>query len=502
MKQVYLSQKVWLTLVAGLLFAFGTPNLQASHFAGGEITYDYISENTYQFTMKVYRDCDGISFPSSMDLGVAPNSSLSFTVTRTAIVDITPVCPGVSTTCASSSQPVNGIEELTYIGSQSFPLLPAGEFYTIANSDCCRNRAITTIRRGSEWYISTTLDPSQHNSSPKFLVSPTAYFCVNQPVNFPAGAFDPDGDLLVYSLAPCLEKSTSTVSYLSGFSGTNPLSSSTGFSIDPLSGIISFTPDKIQVGILRVWVLEFRNGVKVGEISRDLQIQVGMCNNNPPVVAPVTTVHAPVGTPVSVAISATDLDASDIVSLEVISRLSGAAFSHTPSISPAIGTLNWTPSAADLGKVYNVIVIVRDDNCSLRGINYQSFNIVVGPPVSCNINVSGVATATNGCPSSPNGAIDLTISNATTPVAYLWTGPGVFSGFTEDLSGLKAGTYSLSLVDANLCTASASFTVLQDPNSSPPNNSPTSSTASTRQMQPAPVREKARVSALRWSMNW
>ena len=67
-----------------------------------------------------------------------------------------------------------------------------------------------------------------------------------------------------------------------------------GIHLDPQSGDIQFRPMKAEVTIMVVQVNEFRNGVKIAEIRRDMQIMVINCtNNNPPVInTPNNTVIA------------------------------------------------------------------------------------------------------------------------------------------------------------------------------------------------------------------
>ena len=59
------------------------------------------------------------------------------------------------------------------------------------------------------------------------------------------------------------------------------------------------------------------------------------------------------------------------------------------------------------------------------------------------------------CVGQNTGSIDLTVSgNYTPPLSYSWTGPNGYANNTEDIYNLFAGTYSVTVTDANSCTAS------------------------------------------------
>jgi len=70
--------------------------------------------------------------------------------------------------------------------------------------------------------------------------------------------------------------------------------------------------------------------------------------------------------------------------------------------------------------------------------------------------VSGVITNVT-CNGMLNGAVDVTVTGGTTAYNYLWSNGAT----TEDLTGVAAGTYTITVIDANGCTATASYTVTQ-----------------------------------------
>jgi large repetitive protein len=61
------------------------------------------------------------------------------------------------------------------------------------------------------------------------------------------------------------------------------------------------------------------------------------------------------------------------------------------------------------------------------------------------------------CFGNTTGSADLSVTGGTGAYTYLWSN----NATTQDLSGLAAGTYSVTITDANLCTAVASVTITQ-----------------------------------------
>ncbi|MES2622743.1 MAG: gliding motility-associated C-terminal domain-containing protein [Bacteroidota bacterium] len=97
----------------------------------------------------------------------------------------------------------------------------------------------------------------------------------------------------------------------------------------------------------------------------------------------------------------------------------------------------------------NYSVVIYDANgCSMTDMT------TIAQPVAISLSTSVTNVL---CLDSLNGAIDLAVSGGAGGYTYLWSNNEV----TEDISNLGAGSYSVVVTDANLCTASASAIVTQ-----------------------------------------
>ena len=95
-------------------------------------------------------------------------------------------------------------------------------------------------------------------------------------------------------------------------------------------------------------------------------------------------------------------------------------------------------------------VVVTDQNgCSAVG----SYN------VSGTTAINITATTTNvSCNGGSDGAIDITVTGGVAPYIYNWS--GVLTSI-EDLAGIEAGSYSVTVVDDSSCSTIASYTVTE-----------------------------------------
>jgi hypothetical protein len=113
-----------------------------------------------------------------------------------------------------------------------------------------------------------------------------------------------------------------------------------------------------------------------------------------------------------------------------------------------------TEDLSGVGPGTYIIVITDTNNCTHNDTIYivepTQLTISVYSPVGSNgYNVSGYGAA--------DGSVDLTVAGGTSPYQYAWSnGP-----ITEDLSGLGAGTYIVSVIDSNGCAVSDTIVITE-----------------------------------------
>jgi hypothetical protein len=455
-----------LHIVFLLLFSISYFNSFATHLIGGQISYVQLGSNNYQITLNLYRDCDGVTLPNTAPIRIKNSSGVviaNLSLPRTTIVDRSILCPGQISSCTNPSSPTPGLQEHTYVGNYTFTSGP-GE-YTIDYEVFARPNGVNNLSSpGSQaLYLSTLLTRglSNSNSSPVFLSAPNGAFCQSQAGSLSLNAFDPDGDSISYSLVDARGAGGSGAAYAIGFSGLNPLATTSGVSINPGTGQLSFTPNAAALpfrAVIAIRADEYRNGVKIGEIFRDFEITIINCSGNlTPVITPIANATVNIGSTFCTPVSVTDAN-NDLLTVGATSGIiPPASFVLTNSFPGAVdATFCFTPTLADAGNTYAVTINAQDDNCPNVASSAMTFNIIV--PL-CNISISGTTTSTT-C-GLPNGSIDALATGGQAP--YTFALNGGTSQSSGQFANLTSGNYTITVTDDIGCSTSYSFTVNADP---------------------------------------
>ena len=139
--------------------------------------------------------------------------------------------------------------------------------------------------------------------------------------------------------------------------------------------------------------------------------------------------------------------------------INGAIASGTNTI-PEQTLINTTN--APLTITYTAAATFTSDGNSCTG-NDAIYSITVNPTFTA----SGVLSNYNGFNVSVfgnnDGTIDLTVIGGSSAYTFSWTGPNGFTATTEDLTGLFAGTYTVSINDGYCVPIELTFTLTQPP---------------------------------------
>ena len=122
-------------------------------------------------------------------------------------------------------------------------------------------------------------------------------------------------------------------------------------------------------------------------------------------------------------------------------------------VAPLVLSWNDDPTAGlqrnNLGPGVYDVTITGADGC------IQAETYVIDEPLG--IQASGVTTDAFDCTDPNSGAIDLTVAGGTLPLSFSWNNGAT----TEDLTAIPAGSYAVTVTDANGCQITENFTIIR-----------------------------------------
>lgn len=350
--------------------------LFATHQRAGEISYTHVSGLTYEFKLVTYTYTPSPADRPEIEIFWGDGSSTI--VTRSSKVNLP-----------------NDISINTYVQQHTFP---AAGNYSITMEDPNRNAGIVNIPNSvnTPFFLETTLLINPFigaNSSPQLLNLPIDNGCIGQIYYHNPGAYDADGDSLSYKLVDCR-----------GYAG-DPVPgyalppAQNGITIDATSGdlVWDFPPMQGEYNIA-ILIEEWRNGVLIGKMVRDMQITIVACNNRPPTIRTTDDTCVLAGTVLTFPIVANDLN-----STQVTLSATGAPFQVTPPTAlfpnhsgtpPISANFVWNTTCDHVKKTpYQLSIKAADNGPQVNLVAFKTVYITIVAPAPELLTATAVGNA-------------------------------------------------------------------------------------------------------------
>ncbi|MBC7777887.1 MAG: T9SS type A sorting domain-containing protein [Phycisphaerae bacterium] len=291
-------KKIFLLLI---LCAWLAPHsLSARHILGGSMGYYYTPDGQLKIEMVIYQDCwiTSAAFDSPAEIAVYKSSGELFTTFSLNDYDYKKI-ESDSNSCFSDFS--SCIERGIYTFPVSLP--DDGNTYLVVYQRCCRSTDLSNLINPNE--IGFTIDveiTSQarllKNNSPRWTADPMFNICVHEPIVLDLAVAEPEGDILLYSFCkplvgggpivstpdlfscigakptpPCPPPYDAVPFAVPTYSSNNPLGSAIS-QINAINGVWGITADYIGKFNYAVCVQEYRNGVLLSSVRRDMTLWV------------------------------------------------------------------------------------------------------------------------------------------------------------------------------------------------------------------------------------
>jgi gliding motility-associated-like protein len=357
-----LMKKVYLQI---LLLLFISRVSYCTHNRAGEITYRQVSALTYEFTVTTFTYTLSPANRSELTVDWGDNtSSIAPLTNRTTL-------PGY-------------YYHNTYVAQHTFP---GPGTYVVMMQDPNRNFGVLNIPNSvnTVFSIETTLIISPwvgYNNTPELLNFPIDKAALHHVFIHNPAAFDIDGDSISYKLTTCTGEDGKPIQ------GYTLPAYSDSLTLNPVTGdLIWASPVDTGIYNIAMNIEEWRNKIKIGNIVRDMQIQVVNTDDNPPVNPPLNNYCVEAGDTVEFAVTSTDPDGDPVVQSMV-----GGPFQIGPDTATFVtdssgygfvtSTFRWITSCENVRKQpYYFVLKSEDVNNDVQLVDISNFYIrVLGKP--------------------------------------------------------------------------------------------------------------------------
>ncbi|MFT4032927.1 MAG: gliding motility-associated C-terminal domain-containing protein [Siphonobacter sp.] len=411
--------------VIAILLCGLAPSAWATHVRAGEITARRTSDQTltYEVTLTIYCDYQANGGKAATDL----QTDVTMCFGDGSAVEVVPLY----TTGLSNGGLVDVGNDTRRLMFKTTHTFSAPGTYTISVGIDNRNANTINITNGNSvnypFYVESTLMINSFlglNNTPVMLNPPVDFTaCVGQRYIHNPNAFDADGDSLAYHITQC--KTTQVGESCSGYvvpsfvqpnvvpscTGTNEAgTASASYSINSTTGDLIWDAPVCAGQYNVAFVIEeWRNGVKIGEITRDMQIIVSDCNNKRPTITVPDDICIEAGTAVNFTVTGTDPDGNTVTisssggvyqqspngTDQITAPFATFTTPSQPQSSPGTGTFSWQTTCDHIRELaYPVLFKVADNPGSVQPtlIDSKIVNIKVVAPAPTNLKATPSTT--------------------------------------------------------------------------------------------------------------
>jgi len=363
----------------------------ASHLTGGEMNYEYNGTN-YTLTLKLYGVCDGPvgAFANYSNVNCQSiNCGLNFvkTLPQVSIDTFKQQFCNADTTCGNL---FNYMVAVTY--RDTINLAHCSD-WNLSYSACCLSIQMANyVSNGNTIFIVDSLDNSlAENTCPKIKNNFPMYMGTNQLSTYCLQSVDADGDSVIYEFAAPLNSANQPFAYMSGFSDTTPLGT-TSINVNNRSQIynnnqtIQLESGNAGFYIICLKISDYRNGNLVGYSLRSwpLLVTTNTFAANPlPDPGTVYTYLTHPGQSQTISLQFDDSTATDSV---FVSFDTTNSFNYlttgTPNLGFGNGTISWT-TPNNLNPVttpyFYIYALAKSNACPNRGYTWITLIVYTAP---------------------------------------------------------------------------------------------------------------------------